>query len=312
MSLAGEPQVRFDAGQIVACHEVPSETFSLDHPGERLWEAKLEVSSLIESGSERDLVHYFYRFDALDPGLRFVDYLPKTAMGSEYAGPVSHESKEERIQTLGTSVTSDVAAILRSAPTASVTHKTTDSTHYDLLPPLEQVSAAGTLARERSVYFRLRPSSQHTLEGAKQFCVVFRADAEWRGGLLALRCEAQGLRRGVIRSFDEQVPSGRALFLLACYPQGDESARQRAVDYATSELALRRLVSARRGELERLARPGRGLLVAAPAKVPERWLEQLLLQSGGPQWTSYSGNLPEAVRQSAESYLAARGQFAGR
>lgn len=313
MASAGEPVVRFDAAQIVPCHEVTTDTFPLDHPGERLWEAKLEVSSLIEAGSERDLLHYFYRFDALDPSLRFVDYLPKTTMGTEYAGPVVHESKDERTQTLGTAVTSDVAAIIKSVPTASVTHKASDSVRYDLLPPMEQVSAAGTLARERSVYFRLRPSTQHTLEGAKQFCVIFRADAGWRGGLIVLRCEAQGRRRGVIRTFDEEVPSGRALFLLACYPQGDEEARQHATEYSRSEIALRRLVAAHRPEIDRLSKASRGLLgVSTPARIPERWLEQVMLQAGGESWPSYASHLPQDVRQQAEGYLAARAQLAGR
>src|SRR5262245_31314296 len=88
-ALAEAPRVHFDAPYTIACPDVSSPEFTSANPGQKIVEARLEISSLLSAGSERDLTQFFIRMDGQDGKLSIVDYLPKTSHESRLAGPVS-------------------------------------------------------------------------------------------------------------------------------------------------------------------------------------------------------------------------------
>jgi hypothetical protein len=107
-----------------------------------------------------------------------------------------------------------------------------------LLPPLDVVVASGTIHQGHGVYFKLKPSTQTTLEGMKLFSAICAVPSGWRGGCLKLRCEALALDRGVIPAFDRQVEGGSAVFGLALYLEGDGEAERLANHIATCQQEL--------------------------------------------------------------------------
>lgn len=306
--LWGETTVQYDVGQTVACHDITTAEFLAEHPEERLWEAKVDVSSLIQ-GDESTLRHYFYQVDAINHHIVFVDYLPRTTVADAYANPVDVEQKREKTNSVGVSVSWD--SLVRLGPSASSANKKTTQIRYSLLPPKEQVAASGTRRRSRGVYFKLRRSSQHTLEGAKEFALVFRAPASWRAGAMLLRCQAEGQRKAMFRS--ERYLAGSGMFMLAMYQAGDEQARGAASEYARAELKLRRAAHQARDAIAKQQRPSSRFLLsdAAPARIPAGWLERLLISPDEANWPDYAEHMPPRVRESGEEFLAAKHQLDG-
>src|SRR5438034_11795922 len=78
MALAEQPRVSFDMPYAVACRDVTPGEYSASHPGYKLMEAKLEISSLLTAGQEKDLTEYFIRIESPQRTLAIADYLPKT------------------------------------------------------------------------------------------------------------------------------------------------------------------------------------------------------------------------------------------
>jgi hypothetical protein len=59
----------------------------------------------------------------------------------------------------------------------------------------------------------------------------------WRADYIRIRCQAEGIRRGVVSTFDEEIQCGQRDFLVALYQNGDEEARHIAVNFARREAA---------------------------------------------------------------------------
>src|SRR5688500_8382914 len=57
-ALAEVPRVYFDMPFAVACRDVTPPEFYSANPGQKLIEARFEISSLLTSGDERDLAQY--------------------------------------------------------------------------------------------------------------------------------------------------------------------------------------------------------------------------------------------------------------
>jgi len=304
---AKPPQVRFDVAPAVACRDVTDEAFLSLYPGERLFEVRLEISSLI-SGDAADLAEYFFRMTSGQRGFRIVDYAPRTILASDYAGGIAVEEKAEQ---------SGKAGVIISGPWQPATasgHLETDrkqtlTRKYELVAPLASVSASGTIEQGQGVYFKLRPSRQTSLEGSKEFQLVFRAPAAWRAGILHLFCEARGVSRGIVRAFDEPVRCGALEFPIALYRAGDEEARVIAERYALSSQKLRLSVADSQEEIQRrsyptLAHELGGLLELTEPKIPPTWLQQILNDSvSGHGFENY---LPAQVRSAAADYLIAK------
>ena len=59
----------------------------------------------------------------------------------------------------------------------------------------EAVVVSGTIGGRAGVYFKLRRSSQTTLEGERLFSVDFIAPLDWSGGPIEIRCVARGEKK---------------------------------------------------------------------------------------------------------------------
>jgi hypothetical protein len=66
---------------------------------------------------------------------------------------------------------------------------------------------------------------------------VLSVPAIWRADYIRIRCEAEGIRRNMISTFDEETRCGQREFVVALYQDGDEGARQIAINFARREAA---------------------------------------------------------------------------
>jgi len=233
-AIAEAPRVRFDMPYAVACRDVTSPEFAESHPGYKLMEAKLEISSLLAGGQEKDLTQFFVRVESPAHTLVIADYLPKTKHEA-IASSVTKEDSTERTAAIGVNLSGKYELLTIPGPSAGIGQSKKSSVKYELLPPLETVAASGTLDRGSALFFKIKSSPRNLLEGTREYGLVFKVPTNWRADYLRVRCEAEGIRRGVVSTFDEQFTCGSREFLVALYQDGDETARRLAENFARRE-----------------------------------------------------------------------------
>jgi hypothetical protein len=307
-------RVLFDAPTTIAARDVTTQEHRLAYPSSRLIEVKIQISSLVSRGYEKDLQELFYRFDYPVPGIEIVDYLPQTTLSSDVVGNIGMEKRSEDSNTLGLTLSGAMSPLVGTL-NGGVTDKEAESVRYEQLPPMETVAASGTLNRRTSVYFKLRPTPRISLEGDKEFVVVLRVPASWRGDYVYWGCQATGNRRSATPPFESSGPLNRRQFLMGLYLEGDEDARRIAEQFASMERQLRLAAVRHENQIAKKSLPtmahkvGAWLTVSSP-KIPADWLQHVLTASPDTPPSALAPGLPEAVRRAAQKYLHAKQQLA--
>ncbi len=306
---SGPPRVRFDVTLLIACRDVTPPEFAATRPGEKLLEAAFNISSLIECGKESDLDQFFYRIESPEHSLHIVDHLPRTEVASNVVGHIAVERHDESSAQLGGALGAAYPPFSKAEVSGQLGSKSGLQVRYEMLPPKELLAASGTLDRERGVFFKLRPSGQTSLEGAKQFVCVFRVPCGWRGDYIRITCQATGYRRGLVSSLDAKCPSGEASFLVGLYAEGDELARRVLAQSAPSEerakLALRRHVDEVTAALHDSPIPGLARVRSMiSAGTPGDLLQELTRRSLDRE--SPALELPSDVRHALGEFSAAK------
>lgn len=249
-ALAELPQVQFDVRYAIACRDVTPDPAPAALAGQKLIEAKLEISTLLAGGQEKDLTHYFLRFEHPQRALAIVDYLPKTRHEA-LAKSVTVENGSEQVAALGINLSGKYELLTLPGPSAGVGCKKSSSVKQELLPPLATVAASGTLARGTALFFKIHATPQNRLEGTREYALVLAVPAAWRADYLHIRCEAFGIRRGMVSALDEETRTSLRQFVVALYQEGDVEARRLAENFARREAA--KLPNPRHGTTDRSA-----------------------------------------------------------
>lgn len=194
------PDVTFDVPNTLVCRDVTTEAFRQEHPGERLLRVEAPVSLLLYHGEASRIRDVVVEIDGAGAGLRVHDYAPRTELASELANPIEVKQTEGIDKTLGGSLGGKISGDVALLPTISggVTKNETKTETRSRLAPKQAVVVSGTLNERRGVYFKLRKSSQSTLEGERTFSVTFIAPTDWPGGSLDVSCLARGKQKWLV------------------------------------------------------------------------------------------------------------------
>jgi hypothetical protein len=311
---AAAPQVHFDTARVVACRDVSTEEFLAANPGERLLEVRLEVSSLIVHGREENLLQYYYQLTSPNRSLQVADYHPRTTAASEYVGNIGIEERAESSKSAGIAVTGAWDFLVKATGSGDIGSKDSSSVRYELVPPQESLAASGTIYRGYGVYFKLKRMRQSLLEGSKEFVVVLRAPAGWRGDFMHLHCQAVGRSRGVVKQLDEEKICGRNDFLIALHLEADERSKQTAEEFVDAAIQLRRAAALNERGIQRRRYPTvlhefGGLFGAVEPKLSESWLRDVLYLAQDQGLEQVTDRLPDDVRAAAIDYVAARDEL---
>ncbi|MCH8042636.1 MAG: hypothetical protein IID44_02855 [Planctomycetes bacterium] len=237
---AAAPKIEFDVPEAIACREVAGDEATADTPNDKLIEVRFQISSLLRSGREADVSHFLYRIEDARRTMQVVDYLPKTQLTSEIIGKVTVDAKQGGSSNIGGSLSARYDGIGAGSLNAGASKSSESHVRYELLPPKELLAASGTILRGYGVYFKLRPSKQTSLEGAKEFVCVLRVPAAWQAGTVTIRCEAFGTAKG------GTSVCGRAEFRVALFLPGDEKAKAAAVELVRAKGAYEEVLAAHR------------------------------------------------------------------
>jgi len=311
------PVVDFDVSYMIGCRDVTPDEFAELHRDEKLLEAKFQVSSLLQRGSQENIIHYLYQIDSPHKTIEVVDYSPRTTLATDVVGNLGVQTSRERARSIGIAMSGSYDHLIKADASGSKNKKSTSSQRYELLPPLELLAASGTTQRGAGAYFKLKPSKRTSLEGAKDFGLVLRVPRSWRADVVRIGCEATSRGRRLVDSLDNDlVVCGRDKFVVAIYADGDEGAKQAAAELVQAELQFRDAAATRRDELENRSYPrfqhklGRLFGVADP-KLPTGWLERVIESSSDTPLRAYARHLPVDVRDAAAEYLHAKRRLRG-
>lgn len=223
--------VRFDTGFTVECRDVtPPERRKL-YPASRVIEVIIRVSPNIVAGSERELHELYFEMICPDRVARVLSFVPN----SELTSDVVDGTIAVRIaRGVGEGQLRYAVSPKAGAARAGAAYEVTE-VKFELLAPKHVLVASGTLEREHGAFFKLRRSTQGTLEKAREFALLMEVPAGWRGGNFTVRCIAQGATRWPWR--DHPIV-GQATFAVGFYKQGDQEAKELANELAEKQQDL--------------------------------------------------------------------------
>jgi hypothetical protein len=252
-SLAAAPvaaaplEVSFSATHMVACREVTTPEFAAANPHEKQIEALFRLSLLVD-GNEATIDEVLVVFSSPLRRLRVADFSPKSEAVTDIVGPIERCETKDASRSLQIGLGGTVGAKqemvnAQVSPTANsqATEHEGIKDSYKLLPARKLLVASGTVRGDQGVFFKLKPSTQEPLEGAREFRVTFVVPRGWRGDWLSMYCLARAeTTRQLVKRIE---PCGRARFVVALYLEGDLEAKRlaRAVDAMQVEAADRKL-----------------------------------------------------------------------
>lgn len=308
--------VQFDVAHTVAAQDVTTPEFQTNYPDEKLIRIQLPISSLIRMETEASLLQYLYVISGTTShAFQVVDYAPRTTLMTDVNGLISTESSDDQSTTIGISAFSPHEFPVKTDATAKHSTGTRAAERMERLPPKQLLSASGTMHRGLSAYFKLKPSTQTTLEGDKMFEVTARVRQGWRASLLHVTCAAFAKARGGFSDASDVVCGQRA-FIVGVYSAGDVMAKQSVERLASTQYQLRQLAKKHEQTIAENRYPSFGHKLGAAfsmvkPKIPDQWLQELLTSE---DFHSFERHLPRPIRTAATEYRQARTQvirFAG-
>jgi len=242
---SAEPvQVQFDCYPVIACRDVTPEGFSDLRPGEKVIEARIRVSARIVAGSAEDLREMLFEIRSAEQRSRIDDFEPRTQMDSDLLEPIQITRTEESRRSLGVGLGGSIAVPAPGVtadivPTANLgaSRREAVTSSFKKRPPQRPIVISGTTHQEHGVFFKLRPSSQTSLEGVHELKCRLRVPVAWRGDWLLLTCRAEGRWTRYFVKADGVC--GQSRFVLGLHAAGDEHAMQAAENLARVQLLPR-------------------------------------------------------------------------
>ena len=238
---ASHTKVAFDIPSKVECRDVTPEKCAKAHPTMKVIEAKFRISASFVDGSEASTLDFVYMISSPEMRLKVRDFLPNTTLESSTA--------EDRIEVTDSTESSDAVtgdarvayALLSINATKNSTSKKTESNHYQKVAPKNLVLASGTVNRGHGVFYKLRPSNDVSLEGAKEFVRLCIVPKSWRGDWCTVVCSARANRKTGLSS--SVAISGIEQAHVGLYLSGDQEASDLADDLTQVQLSNGGLLS---------------------------------------------------------------------
>ncbi|MEE2639185.1 MAG: hypothetical protein VX768_01045 [Planctomycetota bacterium] len=314
------PVIRFDIPAAVAAREVTSESFAKTHSLEKLLEVRFTASTLLDSGSDRVIQELFFLIEAPEKSMRMVDFSPSTTLTTEFASPIDVSENRDTANNSGIQLTPAVEMFGKANLNAGFSNRRGETRKVSRLPPKQLAVASGTQNRQTATYFKFKPSSQSTLEGSRELCLIIQVPIAWRADLLHVSC------RGI--TSDTGGAGGRVSrsdFVVPVYLAPDAPARILCDQFIAAESQLRRaaddVVSVQQQSKKNVVSQVSSFLhreILKKKKNParttgSRWLEEVLFGtiSGSEVESKFNIRLSERTRRAVDRYQKCREKLTG-
>ena len=135
-------------------------------------------------------------------GLRVFSFAPSTQLTSDIMREIQTTTTTKSARSLDATLGGqmpvpygELAANVAPSITAGLSKGDTVTEKLSRLPPKQAIVVSGTSMEGRGVFFKLKRSSQTSLEGVHELAVTFVAPAAWRGAHVQVGCSARGERK---------------------------------------------------------------------------------------------------------------------
>ena len=239
-----------------------------------------------------------------------VDFAPRTTLQSKFDGPVSVEKRTETNYGIGAKVSTSYIDFLTPSIDAEIGKKNSETKRFQEIPQHDVLLSSGTADRGTGVKYRFRPARTETLEGSRDLVVAFEVPSSWRGGVLQVTLTAIGERKKVggfaaFGSTSDAFEFSR-VFVLPIYLEGDDQARQFAVEFSQTEQQLRRKWQLYETRGQNSVSQFRKWLGTENNAVPGKWMHHLIQSGSDSAIRKYESKLPKLVATAANDFVAAR------
>lgn len=242
--------IAFDFPAVATAHPSPQHEDRIQEAKTEQVALAIDCSVFLPGDSAKRVDHVIVRCIPRDTRWRVLDYSPKTETASEFASPIEHKQTDESTNSGGISADLAYAHLVNGHLGAERGDKQSETLTYQRHAPVHAHVTSGTIQRRSGVYFKLRRSTQHVLEGEHRFDLVFSVPLGMRGGLidvqvLAMGSESSRLRWDSVHSITNKPrPDSHATlrenhFVIAVARADDSSAQQWASRLAATEQHLR-------------------------------------------------------------------------
>jgi len=197
-----EPRVEFDIARAVECRDVtPPDRLTL-YPMQRLIEVALPISVRFHDVTTDDVDEIEIEVSGAQAGLRVLEFAPGTQLATEITREIETTTTNKKTRTfegtLGGSLPipgAEAAAHISPSLTAGASGCQSEVEKTSRLPAKHVVVVSGTTAEGRGVFFKLKRTSQTSLEGVHDVAVTFVAPRSWPSFAIRVECSAQGQRK---------------------------------------------------------------------------------------------------------------------
>jgi hypothetical protein len=226
------PAAEFDFPRVLECRDVTlADESGSEH---RAIEIVIPVSVRFRDGEIRHVEEIDVDFGAASEDLHVCSFCPATELTSDLADPIERTittEKSHRVNgTLGGElplVGGDLVAHLTPSLSGTLGNRETSTEKTSRLAPRRPIIVSGTKDHRRGVFFKIKRSSQTTLEGVHELTIVFEVPADWQSGSLQITCRAFG-RKKLFGIVQQSRVFGETMAPVYLYLEGNNPARQAA------------------------------------------------------------------------------------
>jgi hypothetical protein len=222
---AAAPYVEFDFARSAACRDVTPPACGGPNMQGRLIELTLPMSVRFHGLSMADVEEIDIEINGAASGMRVYDFSPSTQLTSDIAQPIETITTTKKARSLDATLGGQLpipfgesVAHLSPSINGALSGGETATEKLNRLPPKHAVVVSGTSSEGRGVFFKLKRSSQTSLEGVHPLMVTFVAPADWQRDEVRVGCSARGRRK--VLWLKQSATLGRAAGSVTLYPAG--------------------------------------------------------------------------------------------
>jgi hypothetical protein len=210
------PSVAFDFARSAECRDVtPAERLAA-YPHERLIEVALPVSVRFHGVAANDVDELDIEIVGAVAGLHVAAFSPTTQLATDVTQSIETTTTSRLSNSLdatlgGTLPTPSAELLAHVTPSINAGTSRSESATEKItrLPPRQAVVVSGTSNEGRGVFFKLKRSTQTSLEGVHQLSITFIVPSDWQTGAVRVAASARGQRK--IFWLKQPATLGRAL-----------------------------------------------------------------------------------------------------
>ncbi len=196
------PYVEFDFARTAECLDVTPSCSSEVYPNKRIVKVTVPISVRFRGVSADDIDELDIEINAASAGLYVQDFAPTTQLTSDVAQPIESTITTKKDHSLDASLGgalpvpyAELVAHVTPSINAGTTRSHTATEKVNRLPPMQPIVVSGTASEGRGVFFKIKRSSQTSLEGVHELTVSFIVPKNWQGSAVRVSCNAGGQRK---------------------------------------------------------------------------------------------------------------------